>query len=315
MTITQLRYIIALEKHRNFVKAAKSCQVTQPALTAQIRKLEEELDVIIFDRTHKPVVPTPEGESLIRQAKVVLKEAKYFEDLAEDFSSSYKGRLTIGIIPTVSPYLLPLFLDTFQKKYPDIQLHIREEITEKIIEGLNQNRLDAGIVATPVLGTSFPVKPLFYERFYLYVSEHHPMASRDVIDIEAIEASDIWLLTEGNCFRNQVDFICQRVENFHQKSTFLYESSSIESLRRIVENRHGITFLPELATIGIPSERENMVKTIADIEPVREISLIMRSTQIKKTLTDRLAEEIINQVPNQMRYQSDRPIIKTDIRA
>lgn len=311
MTIAQLKYIISLARYDSYVKAAEKSNVTQPALTIQVKKLEEEFGLILFDRSKKPVVPTEMGEQLLVQAKKIIQEVKKMEDMAESFASEISGQLTVGVIPTVAPYLIPVFIDQFNESYPEINLLIREGTTEQIIKDLKEGDIDAGIIATPVHYKGIDARPLFYEKFFLYVSEKHPLYQDEFIDIENLSVEDLWLLVEGNCFRNQVEYLCNKGREYRFGDNFRYESSSIESLRRIVEHRQGITFLPELATLSIPVEQEDMIKSIKGQVPVREISIIMIPPYIKRRLVDKLADEILVNIPSYMKKKPDGKVIET----
>ena len=313
MTIAQLKYIVSLSRYDSYVKAAEKSNVTQPALTIQVKKLEDELGLILFDRSKKPVVPTDMGEKLLVQAKKILQEVKKMEDMAQSFVSDVSGELIVGVIPTVAPYLIPVFIDQFNEAYPEIKLLIKEGTTEQIIRDLKEGDIDAGIIATPVKHKGLEATPLFYEKFFLYISDQHPLYIEDSIDIENLSVEDLWLLVEGNCFRNQVEYICNQGREHRFGDNFRYESSSIDSLRRIVEHRQGITFLPELATLSIPAEQEEMIKEIKGQKPVREISMVMVPPFIKQRLVKKLSKEILANIPTYMKEKPMGKVIDTGI--
>ncbi|MFW5832321.1 MAG: LysR substrate-binding domain-containing protein, partial [Prolixibacteraceae bacterium] len=271
MNLTQLEYLKALATYRSFSLAAQKLKITQPALSLQIQKLEEELDLKLVDRTKRPLNFTPEGEIFYRKAVEILKMTEQLKQLSTEMSEEVSGDLSVGIIPTLSPYLTPLFIDELNSNYPKLQLEITELKTEEIINSIKLGNLDCGVLSTPIDTTGIRSMPLFYERFFIYISEKHQFFSEEKINISKLNTEEIWYLEEGNCFQNQVNSICQI--NYQKKASqnLVYKSSSIESLRRIVENKNGVTFIPEHATVNIPSDFEEMVKEFSDQQPVREI--------------------------------------------
>ncbi|MDW7692887.1 LysR substrate-binding domain-containing protein [Flammeovirgaceae bacterium SG7u.111] len=313
MTLTQLEYVLALEKYQNYVRAADACSVTQPALTLQVKNLENELGFMLFDRTKKPVKLTEPGKAFLEQARVILLEVKKANDIAEYQRNTSDGKLKIGIIPTLAPYLLPTFISELNESNPGIKLQVIEEMTSEIVKALKAGELDAGIIATPIKAPGLISFPLFYEKFYLYVSESHPFYNNGKIELGKLKEVDIWLLKEGNCFRNQVGNFCAYGSGNEPKDNFSFESSSIESLMRIVEHRQGLTFIPELATLGIPTDKEDMVKGIVGGEPVREISLVVTRTFVKKHLIDKVMEHIQNNIPKRMLTKPDNAILDTGL--
>ncbi|MDX1639595.1 MAG: LysR substrate-binding domain-containing protein, partial [Balneolaceae bacterium] len=210
MTLTQLSYIVAVDRYRHFATAAEKSYVTQPTLSMQIHKLEEELGVTIFDRSKSPVVPTEIGERIIEQAKELLKQSKHIEDLAMLKDEELRGEFRIGIIPTVAPYLLPLFLKSFTRKYPKVRLIFEEMMTNELLELLEQDQLDVGIIATPTEQSVIHEVDLYYEPFVGYVSGSHPLHERDTLNVDDLDASNLWLLNEGHCFRDQTIKLCKK---------------------------------------------------------------------------------------------------------
>lgn len=294
MNLQQIEYLVALNKHRSFQTTAKALYITQPALTIQIKNLEDELGVIIFDRTKKPIIPTEIGEQLIEQAQQILIEQKKLSDIVSEHSISVSGQLKLGIIPTVSPYLSPKFVNGFINKYPEVQLEIFEDITEIIIKKLKTRELDAGIIVTPIDDSGIVVSPLYYEKFYAYVSSSHPYYKKGKLESKDISTEDVWLLKEGNCFRNQVINLCSLQGKFC-RSNFRYESSSVDSLIKIVNAQSGLTIIPEFA-VDKTLERK-MIKPFSDFVPEREVSLIVERTFLKKKLIDALQNEILSIIP------------------
>jgi len=313
MTLTQLEYIIAIADHGSFVEAAKQCFVTQPALTTQIKNLENELDVVLFDRTKKPIIPTEIGAQIIEQGREVIMQSRKIPDIVSEYNSDVKGDLRIGIIPTIAPYLIPLFVNEFNREHSQVNLHVSEEITEDVLSKLKTGDLDVGIVATPVSAKGIVFLPMYYERFYGFVSPSHPNYYRDELEPEHLAIEDLWLLKEGNCFRNQVINICNANQETDFQHHFRYESHSIESLKRIVEVKQGMTFIPELASLDVVPNKRDMVKKISS-EPVREVSIAVSRQFLKKRLIDNLKHTIEDGVPSSMRQKPDSFIVDTNIR-
>lgn len=300
MTTIQLQYIVAIADHGSFVEAAKKSFVTQPALTTQVKNLENELDVIIFDRTRKPIIPTEIGEQIIEQAREVLQQMRKIPDIVNEFNTEIKGNLTLGIIPTISPYLIPLFINALHKELPEVNVNVMEEITEEVIFKLKNGELDAGIIATPIKAKGIVSIPLYYERFFAYVSRNHPLYYKDALRAEDLKLADLWLLKEGNCFRNQIVNICAKSAQEDFSNHFRYESHSIESLKRIVEVKDGITLIPELAANIISAKKNDMIKEIEDVQPTREVSVVVSRQFLKKRLVDNLVRTIKRKVPQTM---------------
>jgi LysR family hydrogen peroxide-inducible transcriptional activator len=300
MNFQQIDYLLAINKYRSFSAAAKEMFVTQPALTIQIKNLEEELGVLLFDRNKKPLEPTAIGKQIIEHARFLQRNIEKLADLVSEFKAELSGKLKIGIIPTVSPYLVPIFVNEFIRLYPDVQLEFKELITEEILSELAEGNLDAGIIVTPFPMTDMIEFPLYYEKFFLYVSELHPLIKRKTVRTSELNLNDLWLLEEGNCFRNQVINICTKDILDKSKEKFSYESLSIDSLRKIVDGSRGITVIPELSAEEIPEEKKYMVKKFKDYQPVREVTLIVEKTFLKKNLVEKLAETIKNSMPKKM---------------
>ncbi len=303
MNIQQIEYLLAVNKYRSFSKAAENIFVTQPALTIQIRRLEDELGVELFDRNKKPLEPTEIGERIIEQARFLQKNIEKLSDIVSEFKRELSGNLRIGIIPTVSPYLVPKFVNEFVGNFPEVNLQFTELITEDILSHLEEGTLDAGIIVTPFPMKNMTVFPLYYEEFFLYVSDKHPLIKRKNIRVSELNLQDLWLLEEGNCFRNQVINICRREKDYKSKWKFDYESLSIDSLLKIVNSSRGITVIPELALEDIPESGKNKVKKFLNYHPVREVSLIVEKTFLKKNLIEGLTEIIINSMPEKMRVK------------
>lgn len=310
MTITQLEYIIAVDTYRSFAEAAKHCYVTQPTLSMQIKKLEEELGVLLFDRTKKPVLTTEIGKLIIEQARVTVKESSRIKELIQYEKNEIKGELRIGVIPTLSPYLLPLFITKFMQDFPEVTLSIEELVSEQILKKLGEDVLDLGILVTPIHSAGIVEIPLFYETFILYTSSSHALSERDRIDFSELDISDMWLLKEGHCFRSQAINICSdRIKQ--QPAQLRFESGSLETLRRIVEKQHGYTLLPELATLDFEQEQyEKHVRHFKNPQPVREVSIVLRRSFMKRKLIELLKGCILENIPDILKNKNRGKVIE-----
>ncbi len=307
MTLTQLEYIVALDSYRHFVLASDKCNITQPTLSMQIQKLEEELGVKIFDRTKQPVIPTEIGATLITQARITLREAEMIKQIISDQKDALSGELRIGIIPTLAPYLLPPLYKYMSEKYPQLHLIVKETITEEVIHELKSNRLDCGIVVTPLKDASIKEDVLFYEELFVYVSKNNALHNKKYVLVDEIDPNQLWLLEEGHCFRSQILNLCEL-----RKSTdhhFKYETGNIETLKRMVDKSDGITILPELAVMEFSKPQRRLVKRLKEPSPAREVSIVTHRNHIKTKLINTLKEEVLNIVPKQMRKLNNKKIV------
>lgn len=293
MNLQQLEYIVTLDTHRHFQKAAERCFVTQATLSMMIKKLEQELEVVIFDRSKQPVVPTEIGKTIIEQARVVLKETGQLKLLSKEIKGSTGGELRIGVIPTVAPYLLPLFLTQFLKKYPAVKLKIVEQTTEHLLKLLSTDKLDVAIMATPLSEKGFAEKHLFYEEFKVYVANENKSLKKKYILAEDLDINKLWLLEEGHCLRSQVLNLCEIQKQQAIIHHLDYETGSIESLIKITEMNCGITIIPQLATILFDKEEKEKLRHFKPPVPVREISLVTYRHFVKKGLLQILEKEIV----------------------
>jgi LysR family hydrogen peroxide-inducible transcriptional activator len=300
MTLIQLEYIIALNKYRHFVTAAEKCFVTQPTLSMQIQKLEDELGVIIFDRSRQPVEPTPLGEKIISQAKVIVEAAKKIPEMIEEIKGEVKGELKIGIIPTIAPYLVPLFITQTLNEYPELQVQIEELMTEQVVQKLNDNELDMGIIATPLQETGIREIPLYYEPFLVYASEKHQLYAQQSIHPADLSINDIWLLNEGHCFSSHSINLCGVNEVYTQSLALNYRSGSLESLIKLVEQQYGYTLLPYLAMLDMDKRRKEMVRHFAEPIPCREISIVVKETFLKEQTIKLIKSKITENVPQDL---------------
>lgn len=310
MTITQLQYIVAVEDCKSFAKAAEKCHITQPTLSMQIKKLEQGLNVQLFDRSRKPVCPTAIGKQIIEQARISLREINRVQDIISANEEDSSGELSIGIIPTLSPYLLPLFAIPFIQKYPDIVLTVKEMISEDIVYNLYNNNIDLGILVTPCKAEDLIEMPLFYEPFVAYLATNHPLSIHKQLDFCDLDLNNMWLLKEGHCFRNQVINICGENSMSENKNALRFESGSLETLRRIVERQYGYTLLPELATLEFTEKQQQLVKQFSDPKPTREVSLIRSRKFMKRKIVAALKETILEHIPDNLKQKGKGEIIE-----
>ena len=308
-TITQLEYIVAVDTHRNFARAAAHCYITQPTLSMQIKKLEQQLGIMIFDRSKKPVKPTKVGEKVIEQARSSLRSFTKIEEIIMDSKGEIKGELRIGVIPTLAPYLLPRFITSLVEKYPNTQLIIEELLSDQILIKLSKDLLDVGIMVPPI---SSMVKslPLFQEEFLLYSSSKHRILARKEINIRDLQTEDLWLLKDGHCFRDQVESICGKKLLHDSNKSILFESGSLETLKNLIDERIGITLLPELATLNWTKENKSRLRRFEGEKPVREVSLVVHRSFLKEGLIKVLREEIIASLPPEIKDKVSKKVIK-----
>lgn len=299
-TLIQLEYIVAVDTYRHFATAADKCFVTQPTLSMQIKKLEEQLDLIIFDRTKQPVVPTMLGEKVIEQARLVLLENFRLEQLVKEEKNDITGEIRIGIIPTISPYLLPRFTGQLKAKYPKVKIKVEELITERIEELLKKDLIDVGILVTPLHNPGIIEHPLYYEEMQVYSNAKHQFASQAIVDIKDIATPEIWLLSDGHCFRHQVINLCD-IKSFESDALpFEFEGGNLDTLMRIIDKEGGYTLIPELSGLELQGDRAKQVRKFDDITPLREVGLVYTRKFAKTKLIESLAQTIQDSVPSYM---------------
>ena len=297
MTIIQLEYLLAVANYGSFSLAAEKCFVTQPSLSMQVKHLEEELGVIVLDRSKKPVLPTDAGLAVIRQAKEAVQAFAMVREVVSDLQNEISGTLRLGVIPTIAPYLLHRFIPDFVRKCPKVELQIREMMTGDIIRALDRDMLDAAIMAGGTSPEGIREEELFNDRFFAYVSTDHPLCQRSNIRIEDIDVRHLLLLSEGNCLRDQVIELCQAQKNIARQYSF--ESGSLETLMRIVDNTPNlITIIPEMVADYIDEKHRPQVKTLAKGAASRKITIAVRRTYVKRSLIDALKESVMNVARN-----------------
>jgi LysR family hydrogen peroxide-inducible transcriptional activator len=309
MTLIQLEYIVAVDKHRHFITAADECNVTQPTLSMQIKKLEEELGVFIFDRSKQPIEPTLVGKQIIDQARVVLKGAAQIDDIIIENSNEVGGKVRIGIIPTIANYLVPLFVPSLVKKYPSLEVVVEEWMTHEAIEQLRLGNIDLAIVATPIDEPDFVEVPLYYEPFLLYSSVNHSLQKLDKISSRDLQLDEMWLLSDGHCFRNHVINICGQPGSANSKLNFKYKTGSLNVLMRLVDQYQGYTLLPYLASLDMTDEQKNTLREFKEPAPKREISIIHSPCFQRTKLLNALQEEIRQNIPASIRHLDNGKLI------
>ncbi len=300
MTISQLEYILAVDKYRNFGKAAEACCVTQPTLSMQIQKLEEELGTVIFDRSKKPIIPTEVGEKIIKQAKFVIRDYNKINNIVLESKDKVVGDFRLAVIPTLAPYTIPLFAKNFSEQYKSVNLIIEEYKTEDIIDHLNEDRIDAALLVTPLHDESIEEIVLYYEPFYLFVSPSHKLSNQDFINQDELDLEDIWLLNKGNCFRDQVLNICsEKIEQQALNENLKFESGSFETLKNMVLKYSGYTILPKMAVSQLSKDQLGFVRKFDNPVPSREVSLVYSRKIYKKRIIDSIQRTVAHSLPEE----------------
>lgn len=310
MTIVQLEYIVAVDTYRSFVAAAEKCFVTQPTLSMQVQKLEDTLGVKLFDRAKQPVVPTEIGSDIIAQARILLSEHQKIKEIISDRQRDLAGELKIGIIPTVAPYILPKIITQFIHKYPQVKLVVWEQTTDQIIQQIKLGMIDCGILSTPLHESQLTETPLFYENFVAYVAKNSILAKKKNINPDDINMEELWILNEGHCMRDQVLNICQRRKSSKGFQHFEYNTGSIETLKRMVDQNNGTTILPELALADLTDKQLDKVRYFKSPEPAREISIVTQRNFVKRRLIEALKAEILEFVPKRMKSRKKKELIE-----
>jgi LysR family hydrogen peroxide-inducible transcriptional activator len=300
MTITQLEYILAVDKFRHFGKAAKACSVTQPTLSMQLQKAEEELGLVIFDRSQSPILNTSEGAKIIAQARLVIREYKKIFSIIDASKDEVRGDFRLGVIPTLAPYVIPLFAGAFVKKYPLVNLTIEEFKTEDMIELLNKDELDSGLLVTPLVGENFIERVLFHEPFSVFASKNHALLKKNKIKDKDLDTTDVWLLNEGHCFRQQVLNLCKLSKNLGLHDNLKFESGNLETLKNMVLKNQGYTLLPELAVLNLSAADKLHIREFQTPIPTREVSLVHNRIFLKEKIITALEESIIENLPSSL---------------
>ncbi|MBK5191989.1 MAG: LysR family transcriptional regulator [Flavobacteriaceae bacterium] len=303
MTITQLKYVLAVAEHQNFTKAAQKVFVTQPTLSMQIQKLEDELDILIFDRSKKPIQLTETGRKIVNQARNIVAESDRIQDIVDQQKGFIGGTFRLGVIPTIMPTLLPMFLNNFIKKYPKVKLKIEELNTNTIIERLKDGHLDAAIAATPLELEDIKEQVLYYEPFVPYIPENHRLAKNDKIEVEDLDIDDMLLLEDGHCFKNGIINLCKASRNY-DGDHFQLESGSFETLIKLSNEGLGMTLLPYLHTLDLNETQKKNLRMFKDPVPAREVSLIFNKSELKMQIIEALRSSIAGVIKGAITFQN-----------
>lgn len=280
MTLTELRYIVAVAREKHFGRAAEACFVSQPTLSVAVKKLEEELDVKIFERGSAEVSVTPLGEDIVRQAQSVIEQASAIKEIAKRGKDPLAGALRLGIIYTIGPYLLPDLVKHAIELFPQMPLMLQENFTVKLLEMLRTGELDAAIMAEPFPDTGLAIAPLYDEPFVVAVPATHPLAKRESISSTELKQETMLLLGTGHCFRDHVLEVCPEFARFSSDAEGIrksFEGSSLETIKHMVASGMGITVVPQLS---VPKEAQAHLRYIrfADPVPTRRVVLAWRRT-------------------------------------
>ena len=300
MTLTQLNYILAVERCRNFAQAAKECFVTQPTLSMQIQKLEDYLQVIIFDRSKNPIEPTPMGKKVLAHAQKVMSASHELEELAKSLRGEVSGEFILAIIPTLAPYVLPLFANKFIEKYPEVELKVYEYQTEEIIRLLRDGKIDGAILATPLETKDIDEEPLFYEPFEIFLSPTHELLKKKFLEQKDLDLKEAWLLKEGHCMRTQALSLCKVNKDVGDKNLF-FEAGSMETLINMVKSSHGFTILPKLTIDSMSEKDKKLLREFKGKVPVREVSFVTGPFSMKKSVEKALKEVLLSSLPKELK--------------
>ncbi|MFM7022022.1 MAG: LysR substrate-binding domain-containing protein [Flavobacteriales bacterium] len=311
MTLTQYQYIVAVDIYKSFAKAADHCFVTQPTLSMQIQKLEEELGVTLFDRSKKPVATTDIGRQIVDQAKILLDEAGRINEIIQVNKGEIKGQFRLALIPTIAPSIIPRFLKEFTEKYPQLELHITELQTEIILDQLKKGLIDAAIVATPLSAEGVIEKPLYNEPFMAFVPETHRLYKEKFLTTKELDIHDLLLLKEGHCFRNSVINLCNNAFRKNEKSASIHlESGNFETLIKLAKQGFGMTLIPYLLSLELKeTEDKKYIRPFGKPQPSREISIIYRRAQLKIHVIEKIAEAVQKSVPKHMVSAKDMKVV------
>jgi LysR family hydrogen peroxide-inducible transcriptional activator len=303
MNVQQLEYVIAVDNFRHFAKAAEVCHVTQPTLSMMIQKLEEELDVKIFDRSRHPVEPTSIGRQIIEQARISLCHFKQIREIVENEQNIVTGSFRLGIIPTVASYLVPILLHQHNTGYSNIDLTLKESTTNELMTELGNGTLDGGILAGPLNNSGLIEYPVYYEKFYAYVSPLDDRYNDKEIDLNKVDISQVWLLENEHCLRGQIERLCKlkkSSESGNPMHSIKYESGSIDTLINVVDYNPGITIIPEMHAMGLNEEKQGNLRAFKNLTAVREVSLVVSRDYVRKTMLNVILEIIKSSVPKSM---------------
>ncbi|MFM2385321.1 MAG: Morphology and auto-aggregation control protein [Bacteroidota bacterium] len=308
MTITQMEYTVAVGKHGSFITAAEKCNVTQPTLSMQIQKLEEELGVKIFDRNHHPIAVTDVGAQLIEQMKSALQETHKVFEIINDKKKENIGKLSVGILPSIAPTVLPKILRTFIKDFPDFELQLFEMHTEALIKRLKEDKLDIAIMSTPLGDKDLKETPLYFEPYVAYFSPGHPLLARRSVAANEISKSDLWTLNDEHCVAFQAVQLCNDdgESNNGPTASLKIQSGSVASVIKLVESNGGATILPELFLEDFLEDQLENVRFFDEPTPVREVSMVTSKYFVKNKLAQAFINHTLDHVPDKMKAKGKK---------
>lgn len=307
MTLTQLNYILAVDRCRNFAQAARECFVTQPTLSMQIQKLEDYLQIQIFDRSKTPVEPTPMGKKVLEHARLVMQHSGQLEELSKSLRGEVAGEFILGVIPTLAPYLLPLFIRQFSEKYPQVELKVYEYQTDEIIRFLKEGKIDGALLATPLEVKELTEEHLFQEPFKIFLSPDHSLLKKKSLDEKDLEISEAWLLKEGHCLRAQALQLCKiQKSGSGAGKNVLFEAGSLETLINMVKSTRGFTVLPQLTYMGLSSADQKLLRDFNGAVPVREISFVTGPMSMKTSVQKALIKTIQACLPKDLKREKSK---------
>ena len=298
ITVTQMEYVLAVARERNFRRAADSCHVTQPTLSVQVQKFEETINTIVFDRSKSPISPTRLGEKIIEQVRIAYTEALRVVEVAEQDSGVVSGELRVGVIPTISPYLVPLFLKSLNQKNPDLELTISELTTENCLLELDQENIDVAILATKESRKKYQQDFLYEEEMLLYTHVDHRFSTKKKISADELEARDIWLLEDGHCLKDEIVKVCELGRELKNRPRNLnLKVGNLEALRSLVEENFGYTLLPYLSTLKLSKSKKAVLKSLSNPQPTRIVNLTKKKGVLKTASIGALKDEILGNLP------------------
>ncbi|RKS19156.1 LysR family hydrogen peroxide-inducible transcriptional activator [Flavobacterium endophyticum] len=299
MTIQQLKYIVALDEKRHFARAAEVCMVTQPGLTIQLKNLEEEIGIKIFDRTKVPLTPTVLGAKIISRAKKILREVNEIRDFVVNEKNILEGEIKLGVISTLSPYLIPLFIKSMKEAAPKMQFVIKEASTGHLMHDIETGALDVALMASPTGNPNLKEHHVFNEPFVAYLNENHPLAQEDFYELQASDKPELLLLQNEYCYNAQLLDICGLKEDRKISEQFSYDISSIETLKNLVRAQLGFAIIPELSILN--EKEKQLFKPFKEPKPIREISLVVSDTFSKKLLLEKMSKSIWDCLPETLK--------------
>ncbi|MDR2234073.1 MAG: hydrogen peroxide-inducible genes activator [Tannerella sp.] len=301
INIQQLEYVVAVDSYRHFAKAAESCFVTQPTLSMMIQKLEDELNIKIFDRSTHPVEPTPIGRQIIEQARVSLRHFRQIKEIADNERNIVKGSFRLGVIPTIAPYLIPELLEKQNEKRNEISLTLHEYTTVQIVNKLQNGMLDGGLLAGPLHHDRLTEIPVYYEKFYAYVSPKDKTYSEKEVDLNLIDINHIWLLENEHCLRGQIERLCRMKQSVKSASPAVqYKAGSIETLIHVVDHNGGMTIIPEMSAMRLGKGQHLHLRDFKNSPAYREVSLVVSNDYVRKAMLNEVLKIIKSSVPKEM---------------